>query len=71
MKRICKDCQYYREKSWCSNSKSPSFRYGNRDYPFVEVFMMADGTCDQFTERGKKAPIVLRAINAILAARKR
>ena len=61
MKKICKNCQYYRaqgeldqdipgEGNWCSNSKSPRIRTRVKD---------GDG-CDGFSQRGKKAGIGLR-----------
>jgi hypothetical protein len=62
MKNLCISCQYQRAVSeedakveghgfWCSNSQSPIFLARLKD---------GDG-CDQFQERGKKAPLLMRA----------
>lgn len=56
-KPICKNCQYFREHVWCSNSKSPNF------HARVTVI----DTCSQYYERDKKAPLGLRVANKILA----
>jgi len=62
MKKICTNCQYFREPgfvptmpddTFCSNSKS---RYARQ---YVTGF----DTCDQFYKRGKKAPVQLRMLN--------
>ena len=60
MKKICKNCQYYREAHfipnmtdfWCSNSKSPK----------VREHVKEDDTCPEFYQRGKKAPLWMRAL---------
>ncbi len=56
MERICKNCSYYRESGYCSNSESrmalePTF---------------ADGCCSEFYPRGKKAPLWMRLVNKLL-----
>ena len=42
---------------WCSNSKSPNFRYKSETF---ERFVISENTCIEWTERGKKAPILQR-----------
>ena len=66
-KKVCKDCQYWREHSaisvdiagtgnWCSNSQSPKYR-----------MRAAEGeTCAKFSERGKKAPLWMRALKKVV-----
>lgn len=63
--RICKNCQYHRENSWCSNSKSMNYRYA-KSPRIRDIFMLPHGTCDQFYLRGKKAPLWMRAANWVL-----
>ena len=61
-KRICKNCQYYRAERWCSNTKSPHFH-------FLKTYCIQLGeksTCSAFTQRGKKAPLWMRATNKVL-----
>ena len=53
---------------WCSNSKSPNFRF--KDTPF-EQFVMAENTCEEWAQRGKKAPILQRIMTKGLAGLKR
>ena len=59
--RICKNCQYYRDNSWCSNSKGPLF------FALREGKLSANQTCKEFTQRGKKAPLWMRATNKVLS----
>jgi len=42
---------------WCSNSKSPRFRYKNPDSPQV---VYVKNACDEFTPKGKKANLFMR-----------
>ena len=64
MKKICKNCQYYRDydwsnelkAGWCSNSKSPK----------ALVQVKEDDTCPEFYECGKKAPLWMRKLAKIL-----
>ena len=42
---------------WCSNSKSPNFRYKSETF---ERFVIGENTCEEWAERGKKAPILQR-----------
>ena len=51
MKKICQNCQYWRDSLWCSNSQSRHYR--------EEMF--ADASCAQFAQRGQKAPAAMRA----------
>lgn len=55
-KKICKNCQYFRQDCWCSNSKSP--------YNFKNV--VPDNSCAQFSQRGKKAPLLIRLANKLM-----
>jgi hypothetical protein len=57
-----KDLQF-----WCSNSKSSNFRF--KDTPF-EQFVMGENTCVEWTQRGKKAPILQRIMTKGLAGLK-
>ena len=56
MRKICANCQYFREVRWCSNSKSVHFRFAARE----EHFVQATDSCPAFTRRGKKAGLLLR-----------
>ena len=59
MKR-CGDCQYFRDGTWCSNSKSGKYR----------LRRLVDEVCDQFYQSGKKAPMAMRlAIRALQMAK--
>jgi len=42
---------------WCSNSKSPRFRYKNPDTPQV---VYVKNTCDEFAPKGKKSNMFMR-----------
>lgn len=48
----CKQCRYLREEEWCSNSKSPKFRYalGMSHQRYVHV----SDTCSAFETRVRK-----------------
>jgi hypothetical protein len=65
MKRICQNCQYYREGKWCSNFVSEHYRYAMA----VDVFVHPENTCGQFAEYGKKAPLWMRVFNKIMRGR--
>ena len=54
---ICANCQYYRDRLWCSNSKSPDF---------MRQDIRPDHTCKAFARKGK-APLSLRLVNKLLA----
>jgi len=67
-KKICNSCQYCRSHGWmdtgipgigewCSNSKSPKF----------STRVLALETCDEYYQRGKKAPLALRVVNKLLS----
>ena len=67
---ICKNCTYLRDgfilpsiqiDNWCSNSESPNC--------FDE--MLPGSNCDHFVMRGKKANILIRLFNNIMAARRK
>jgi len=62
MEKICKNCQYFREGYWCSNFGSDYFRFM---LP-VEIKITAYHTCDEFTQRSKKAPLAMRIFNRIV-----
>ncbi len=51
VRATCNNCQYWRTGKWCSNSKSPN----------MWASMPHVGSCEGFTERGKKAPWWMRA----------
>lgn len=56
MMKICENCQFWREKSWCSNTKSVKSRQAVR----------GTSSCKAFVKLGKKAPVVLRVVNKVL-----
>jgi hypothetical protein len=56
MKRICKNCQYWRDGDWCSNSKSSKWL----------IHLIGDNSCNQFYAAGLKAPLWLRLLNKIM-----
>ena len=56
MKHICKNCQYWRDEDWCSNSKSPKWL----------IHLTGDNSCSQFYAVGLKAPWWLRMMNRIM-----
>jgi len=58
MTNTCHTCQYYRDRLWCSNSKSPNF---------MRQDIRPDHTCKAYTRRGAKAPVGLRMANKMLA----
>lgn len=62
MKKICANCQYYREGRWCSNAKSENFRFLAAD----ERFVRPEESCSEFMERGKKASLFLQLKNKAL-----
>ena len=45
MKRICQNCQYYRDGKWCSNFVSEHYRYAMA----IDLFVHPENTCEQFT----------------------
>ena len=62
-KKNCEDCQYFRNRNaampvmtWCSNIKSEN----------CLKYVGDDDICDQFTKRGKKAPLWMRALNKVM-----
>jgi hypothetical protein len=63
MKHICKNCQYFRDESWCSNSKSTHFRYLDPEY---QQWVNPTYSCDKFYAAGLKAPWWLRLLNKIM-----
>jgi hypothetical protein len=62
MKRICKNCKYYREGKWCSNFVSEYYRYAMA----IDIFVHPENTCKQFTQYGKNAPWWMRIFNRIM-----
>ena len=66
MKRVCQNCQYFREGKWCSNFVSEHYRYAMA----IDVFVHPDNTCDHFVQRGKKAPWWMRVFNKMMRGRK-
>jgi hypothetical protein len=48
--KVCKNCQYFRENHWCSNSQSERNRQD----------VLPSDTCGGFTLRGQKAPLGMR-----------
>jgi len=68
-KNNCSLCQYCRpieahdeidmdyKVNWCSNSKSPNFRYWKYD---AQKFVKGSDTCDNFTSKSVKLPIIKR-----------
>lgn len=69
MKGICEHCQYCRvedrenyEIPWCSNSKSPYYRYLTP----LEKYINYDDTCEKWTLRNKKAPWWMRVFNKMM-----
>ena len=67
MKKTCKNCQYYREESWCTNSESVYWSPTEEE----SLLMFSNYTCDEFTQRGKKAPWWMRLFNKIMKRSKR
>ena len=65
MKKVCKNCQYFREGYWCSNSKSPFYRFF-----YGSTWIAENNTCDQFSARDKKAPWWMRTFNKIMKGSK-
>lgn len=77
MDKTCKACRYCRNVEhnertsmrasvhnfYCSNFKSPLFRYVNN----VETFITPAMTCPEFTPRDKKVPAWLRLANYLLS----
>ena len=65
--KVCANCQYMRPANmlpafpngeWCSNSKSSqSLKY---------VYSPKANTCNQFVEKGKKAPLWMRLLNKVM-----
>jgi hypothetical protein len=55
-KRICNNCQYWRQQNWCSNSKSH----------LVRLRTSSLCTCAAYVQRGQRAPLALRAANWVL-----
>lgn len=79
MKKICNNCQYFRDEKaktfpmtgdyWCSNSKSDKFRFKMTligDPDVSHIYLQPTDTCDQFSLRGKKAPLWMRAMIKIV-----
>ena len=67
MKKVCKNCQYFREGKWCSNFGSNNFRYSAP----VDIFVSENDKCDEFMQPKKKAPLWMRLFNKIMRRRKR
>jgi len=65
MKRVCENCQYFREGYWCSNSKSVYWS----PTPEESLLLFSNFTCDQFSARDKKAPLWMRVFNKIMRGR--
>lgn len=68
MRKICGNCQYFRESEWCSNSERPAlanFIALIAQYNYYQA-VNKDWTCSEFYQRGKKAPWWMRFINWIL-----
>ena len=63
MKRICKNCKYWRDESWCSNSKSHMFIHFD---PTWDTYVDDDDSCNKFYAAGLKAPWWLRLMNRIM-----
>jgi hypothetical protein len=68
MTNTCSLCQYCRpieaheidmdyKVNWCSNSKSPNFRYWKYD---AQKFVKGSDTCEMFTSKSAKLPIIQR-----------
>lgn len=66
MKKVCENCQYFREGYWCSNFASVYFRFS---FP-EETKITAYHTCDEFTPRNKKAPLWMRLVNKVMKGKK-
>lgn len=58
----CRNCQYFREGHWCSNSQSQFYR--------KTLYAKSSG-CTDFVQRGKKAPrVMLETIRIMSRLRK-
>jgi hypothetical protein len=64
MKKVCKNCQYFREGYWCSNSKSVWFKNNGT------LWVASYHTCPEFTPRNKKAPLWMQLFNKVMKGKK-
>lgn len=79
MTNTCSLCQYCRPveagdnidldylRNWCSNSKSPNFRYWKYE---SQKFVKGSDTCEMFTSKSAKLPIIQRVFSKGLAGLK-
>ena len=63
--KVCANCQYFREPAesgappyanYCSNSQSE----------YAMDYVLELDSCDQYTERDKKAPLWMRLLNKVM-----